>query len=170
MTQIPKEYQCIQIDYIEQPDHVNMIDTGITETSIVICTNTVAYQEDSKHPVLLSCEYEMNSVTRGRGRGGRGGRGMARGMARGRGERNDKFMSSLSSSPLPSTLPSSPTSIITDHPLTNRTDNMTTRDAECVLCMENQPEAVFVPCGHLCICHDCCQKEVLFECPICRAN
>jgi len=44
---------------------------------------------------------------------------------------------------------------------------------ECAVCMSNVPDSVIVPCGHVCLCHDC--GEALLEldgtrktCPICR--
>ena len=36
----------------------------------------------------------------------------------------------------------------------------------CKICYEEQRNAVFVPCGHLCSCFDCALK--LNECPLCR--
>ena len=37
---------------------------------------------------------------------------------------------------------------------------------ECVLCMENDVEVAFVPCGHFCVCVGCAAG--LAQCPICR--
>lgn len=39
---------------------------------------------------------------------------------------------------------------------------------ECVICMENDSQVIFLPCGHLCCCHDC--QLNLHECPICRGK
>ena len=44
---------------------------------------------------------------------------------------------------------------------------------ECVICMENEPEVVFGPCGHKCICEQCYEQnntpgKPFKSCPICR--
>lgn len=39
---------------------------------------------------------------------------------------------------------------------------------ECVVCMENTKDYVFIPCGHFCSCAACTEK--LKECPICRSS
>jgi hypothetical protein len=44
---------------------------------------------------------------------------------------------------------------------------------ECVICMENEPEVVFGPCGHKCICEQCYDQnntpgKPFKNCPICR--
>jgi hypothetical protein len=36
----------------------------------------------------------------------------------------------------------------------------------CVICLENEKQKVFVPCGHACVCTACCGP--LRNCPICR--
>jgi len=38
----------------------------------------------------------------------------------------------------------------------------------CKVCMCNEKNTVFIPCGHICCCYDCSQK--LEKCPICRAK
>jgi hypothetical protein len=38
----------------------------------------------------------------------------------------------------------------------------------CVICLENQRNAVFLPCGHLCVCISCTTSISLTECPLCR--
>lgn len=40
--------------------------------------------------------------------------------------------------------------------------------AECVVCMENDVNVIFLPCGHLCCCNNC--QTSLNECPMCRSN
>lgn len=40
--------------------------------------------------------------------------------------------------------------------------------AKCKVCMENQIQTVFVPCGHLCMCIVCSEKYESDKCPICR--
>ncbi len=41
---------------------------------------------------------------------------------------------------------------------------------ECVICMENEPDKVYLPCGHKCTCASCsnmlCRNKK--ECPLCR--
>ncbi|XP_067940715.1 E3 ubiquitin-protein ligase LRSAM1-like [Watersipora subatra] len=39
---------------------------------------------------------------------------------------------------------------------------------ECVICLDRQTGIVFLPCGHVCCCLDCCQS--LFNCPMCRSE
>lgn len=39
-------------------------------------------------------------------------------------------------------------------------------DAECVACQERSKDSIIVPCGHFCLCNDCCQN--LDTCPMCR--
>ncbi|CAN6690604.1 unnamed protein product [Malus baccata var. baccata] len=36
----------------------------------------------------------------------------------------------------------------------------------CVICLEQQYNVVFIPCGHMCCCTTCCSQ--LTECPLCR--
>ncbi|CAK1548295.1 unnamed protein product [Leptosia nina] len=47
-------------------------------------------------------------------------------------------------------------------------DNLS-EDAECVICMETKSEVVFVPCGHMCCCQRCSQKDIT-SCPMCRTE
>ncbi|ELP87739.1 inhibitor of apoptosis 1, diap1, putative [Entamoeba invadens IP1] len=48
------------------------------------------------------------------------------------------------------------------------TDNGCTDDSKvCRICLENQKNTVFIPCGHICSCSECASK--LDKCPICRA-
>ncbi|XP_072936142.1 E3 ubiquitin-protein ligase LRSAM1-like [Epargyreus clarus] len=44
-----------------------------------------------------------------------------------------------------------------------------TSEAECVICMDQKSEVVFVPCGHMCCCQNCAYKE-LECCPMCRGD
>lgn len=39
---------------------------------------------------------------------------------------------------------------------------------ECIICIENKLQIVFVPCGHICSCVECSKR--LNQCPICRKN
>jgi len=41
------------------------------------------------------------------------------------------------------------------------------RDSECVVCLAAPADHVLVPCGHNCVCEDCC--GIISSCPICRA-
>jgi len=43
---------------------------------------------------------------------------------------------------------------------------------ECVICLEDKPNTVFGPCGHMCMCENC-YKQMLSraakkDCPLCR--
>ncbi|XP_059616470.1 E3 ubiquitin-protein ligase LRSAM1-like [Phlebotomus argentipes] len=39
--------------------------------------------------------------------------------------------------------------------------------AECVICMDEKVEIIFIPCGHLCVCSGC--HNSVTNCPMCRA-
>ncbi|NWT71078.1 LRSM1 ligase, partial [Prunella himalayana] len=39
---------------------------------------------------------------------------------------------------------------------------------ECVVCMEQEPQMIFLPCGHVCCCQGCCER--LRSCPLCRQD
>lgn len=41
------------------------------------------------------------------------------------------------------------------------------KEAECVVCMNSGCEVVFLPCGHVCVCTQCCTPLAI--CPMCRA-
>nr|XP_048288106.1 E3 ubiquitin-protein ligase LRSAM1 isoform X1 [Myodes glareolus] len=41
-----------------------------------------------------------------------------------------------------------------------------TPTSECVVCLEREAQMVFLPCGHVCCCQQCCQP--LRTCPLCR--
>ncbi|XP_023421225.2 E3 ubiquitin-protein ligase LRSAM1 isoform X2 [Cavia porcellus] len=40
--------------------------------------------------------------------------------------------------------------------------------SECVVCLEQEAQTVFLPCGHVCCCQQCCQP--LRTCPLCRRD
>ncbi|XP_009888626.1 PREDICTED: E3 ubiquitin-protein ligase LRSAM1 [Charadrius vociferus] len=40
------------------------------------------------------------------------------------------------------------------------------KKSECVVCMEQETQMVFLPCGHVCCCQTCCER--LHTCPLCR--
>ncbi|KAM6297020.1 E3 ubiquitin-protein ligase LRSAM1 [Aegotheles albertisi] len=42
------------------------------------------------------------------------------------------------------------------------------RKSECVVCMEQETQMIFLPCGHVCCCQTCCQR--LHTCPLCRKD
>ncbi|NXE67365.1 LRSM1 ligase, partial [Calcarius ornatus] len=42
------------------------------------------------------------------------------------------------------------------------------RKSECVVCMEQEPQMIFLPCGHVCCCQGCCER--LPSCPLCRQD
>ena len=39
-------------------------------------------------------------------------------------------------------------------------------ETECIICMDNMKNTMFVPCGHICVCDNC--HKGLRNCPICR--
>ena len=40
--------------------------------------------------------------------------------------------------------------------------------AECTVCLDNESDMVFVPCGHMCICRSCCSQLQDSRCIMCR--
>eukprot|EP01130_Rhizamoeba_saxonica_P008758 TRINITY_DN3541_c0_g1_i1.p1 TRINITY_DN3541_c0_g1~~TRINITY_DN3541_c0_g1_i1.p1 ORF type:complete len:154 (+),score=29.46 TRINITY_DN3541_c0_g1_i1:106-567(+) len=49
---------------------------------------------------------------------------------------------------------------------TRRIENSTTF---CSICMENNVDIVFSPCGHMCVCSECWDNfEIGSKCPVCR--
>ena len=40
-------------------------------------------------------------------------------------------------------------------------------EPECVICMSKDCKVLFIPCGHICVCIDCCTN--VDSCPLCRA-
>ncbi|KAM6372469.1 E3 ubiquitin-protein ligase LRSAM1 isoform 1-T2 [Pluvialis apricaria] len=42
------------------------------------------------------------------------------------------------------------------------------KKSECVVCMEQETQMVFLPCGHVCCCQTCCEQ--LHTCPLCRKD
>lgn len=42
-------------------------------------------------------------------------------------------------------------------------------DNICIICMTNSRECVYVNCGHVCACVECCERMET-QCPICRQN
>ncbi|NWH47359.1 LRSM1 ligase, partial [Fregata magnificens] len=42
------------------------------------------------------------------------------------------------------------------------------KKSECVVCMEQETQMVFLPCGHVCCCQTCCER--LHTCPLCRKD
>ncbi|KAM5146828.1 E3 ubiquitin-protein ligase LRSAM1 isoform 2-T3 [Mantella aurantiaca] len=41
-------------------------------------------------------------------------------------------------------------------------------NAECVVCMEQEAQSIFIPCGHVCCCTSC--GDALRACPLCRGD
>jgi len=39
-------------------------------------------------------------------------------------------------------------------------------DKACIICLENERCVALVPCGHLCLCRECCGTQT--KCPVCR--
>ncbi|XP_076211229.1 E3 ubiquitin-protein ligase LRSAM1 isoform X1 [Aptenodytes patagonicus] len=42
------------------------------------------------------------------------------------------------------------------------------KKSECVVCMEQETQVIFLPCGHVCCCQTCCER--LHTCPLCRKD
>jgi hypothetical protein len=47
-----------------------------------------------------------------------------------------------------------------------------TRNRECILCLEKEPQVAFIPCGHALVCQDCIKLngDKLKRCPTCRVS
>lgn len=39
---------------------------------------------------------------------------------------------------------------------------------ECVICLADKPNRVYIPCGHQCVCSTCDSPASLKKCPLCR--
>ena len=39
---------------------------------------------------------------------------------------------------------------------------------ECVICLDNDTDIAFLPCGHVCTCSECSCMSKLHKCPLCR--
>ncbi|KAM9218211.1 E3 ubiquitin-protein ligase LRSAM1 isoform 3-T3 [Leptosomus discolor] len=42
------------------------------------------------------------------------------------------------------------------------------KKSECVVCLEQETQMIFLPCGHVCCCQTCCER--LHACPLCRKD
>ena len=40
----------------------------------------------------------------------------------------------------------------------------------CVVCIDSPRSHILVPCGHVCLCAACAEREVWDECPVCRTS
>ena len=45
-----------------------------------------------------------------------------------------------------------------------------TKERLCTICLFNEIQVVFLPCGHFCTCFKCALKDSLKTCPICRVS
>lgn len=66
--------------------------------------------------------------------------------------------------PAPPPVPSSPPEEITT---ASGTGAPVVQFAECVICMEETVQVIFLPCGHMCCCSGC--HTEIRDCPMCRA-
>ena len=42
---------------------------------------------------------------------------------------------------------------------------------ECVVCFESEVDWMMLrPCGHVCVCVGCCERDRVVECPVCRTT
>lgn len=56
---------------------------------------------------------------------------------------------------------------------TLKTDNNKNKRGICVVCDDNKSCYAILPCGHLCLCEECCrmyQQHEKDRCPLCRLN
>ena len=52
-------------------------------------------------------------------------------------------------------------------PSTSSNDN---KNQLCVVCIDSPRSHILVPCGHVCLCAACAEREVWDECPVCRTS
>uniref|UniRef100_A0A8C3LJU1 Leucine rich repeat and sterile alpha motif containing 1 n=1 Tax=Chrysolophus pictus TaxID=9089 RepID=A0A8C3LJU1_CHRPC len=57
-----------------------------------------------------------------------------------------------------------PSSVVPSAPLLQWDE----KKSECVVCMEQEAQMIFLPCGHVCCCQTCCKR--LQTCPLCRRD
>lgn len=43
-------------------------------------------------------------------------------------------------------------------------------DELCVICIDGAATLAMIPCGHLCLCVDCRERESIAQCPVCRTQ
>lgn len=43
-----------------------------------------------------------------------------------------------------------------------------TEDVKCSICLDEPPQMICIPCGHLCLCENCSKKLTKKKCPICN--
>lgn len=70
--------------------------------------------------------------------------------------------------PVPSAPPRDERELPSAPVLTPSTEIKIWYQIECVVCLEKESQAVFLPCGHVCCCWSC--GESLSTCPMCRAE
>ena len=44
------------------------------------------------------------------------------------------------------------------------------KSTECVICLQNRPNVLYIKCRHIVACHSCDLSGKLLECPICRTK
>ncbi|XP_022115791.2 E3 ubiquitin-protein ligase LRSAM1-like [Pieris rapae] len=83
----------------------------------------------------------------------------------------NKYLVSKNGNELTSSNTSAPTLPADDSQIgvLSQIENNISPDGECVICMECKSQVVFVPCGHMCCCQSCSQKDISI-CPMCRSN
>nr|XP_039256746.1 deleted in malignant brain tumors 1 protein-like [Styela clava] len=52
-------------------------------------------------------------------------------------------------------------------PVTNNTQEIS-EDRLCVICLSEEKNVFFGPCGHVCCCNDCGMRSDVTDCPVCR--
>jgi hypothetical protein len=55
----------------------------------------------------------------------------------------------------------------------DKNDKIEEVEKKCSVCLTNECNIIFIPCGHLCICKKCnsnCEQYNISFCPICRNN
>eukprot|EP00923_Selenidium_pygospionis_P018388 GHVN01032186.1.p1 GENE.GHVN01032186.1~~GHVN01032186.1.p1 ORF type:complete len:476 (+),score=81.15 GHVN01032186.1:140-1567(+) len=43
-------------------------------------------------------------------------------------------------------------------------------DSPCIICFKSRRDVIFVPCGHVVLCRECCNLLTKRECPMCKAR
>ncbi|XP_077975564.1 scavenger receptor cysteine-rich domain superfamily protein-like [Styela clava] len=73
-----------------------------------------------------------------------------------------------SAPPMSRSEPSSPSAPSIEHePVTNNPEGIS-EDRLCVICLSEEKNVFFGPCGHVCCCNGCGMRSDVTDCPICR--
>lgn len=52
--------------------------------------------------------------------------------------------------------------------VSSKTKTKENESASCVVCLDERPNVLLMPCAHACLCTDCSNNPQLVKCPMCR--